>query len=177
MCPRRDTCRIISNVLIPNVSTREVSMQADLTWEALAFPRRECRQSYGTSTVLPASCCDRSSPALTSPSFRDRAADRLGRRKRMHEVFALHARLRQICLLLAVVSSAGASRALAADAGHRADLAKRWYAQAAISSRTARPRRVPTSPRSPPSRAGRTSARRGSPSSCSTHTRRCRTSP
>lgn len=36
--------------------------------------------------------------------------------------------LRQICLLLAVTSSLGTSAALAADANHGADLAKRWCA-------------------------------------------------
>src|SRR6478609_9967404 len=36
--------------------------------------------------------------------------------------------LRRICLLLAVTSSFGTSSALAADADHGADLAKRWCA-------------------------------------------------
>jgi mono/diheme cytochrome c family protein len=36
--------------------------------------------------------------------------------------------VRPICLLLAVASSFGASSALAADAAHGADLAKRWCA-------------------------------------------------
>lgn len=36
--------------------------------------------------------------------------------------------LRRICLLLAVASSFGMSSALAADADHGADLAKRWCA-------------------------------------------------
>jgi mono/diheme cytochrome c family protein len=40
----------------------------------------------------------------------------------------MHRRLRRICLLLAVASSFGTSFALAADAGHGADLAKRWCA-------------------------------------------------
>jgi len=37
-------------------------------------------------------------------------------------------RLRRICLALAVASGFGSSSALAADAGHGADLAKRWCA-------------------------------------------------
>jgi mono/diheme cytochrome c family protein len=40
----------------------------------------------------------------------------------------MHRHLRRICLLLAVASSCGASSALAADASHGADLAKRWCA-------------------------------------------------
>ncbi|MBR1130175.1 c-type cytochrome [Bradyrhizobium iriomotense] len=40
----------------------------------------------------------------------------------------MHQHLRRICLLLVVTSSLGTSSALAADAGHGADLAKRWCA-------------------------------------------------
>lgn len=40
----------------------------------------------------------------------------------------MHQHLRRICLLLAVTSSFGTSSALAADADHGADLAKRWCA-------------------------------------------------
>ncbi|MBR0709208.1 MULTISPECIES: c-type cytochrome [Bradyrhizobium] len=40
----------------------------------------------------------------------------------------MHQHLRRICLLLVVTSGAGTSSALAADAGHGADLAKRWCA-------------------------------------------------
>src|SRR3569623_872863 len=46
----------------------------------------------------------------------------------MHEGYPMHQHLRRICLLLAVTSSLGTSSALAADAGHGADLAKRWCA-------------------------------------------------
>lgn len=40
----------------------------------------------------------------------------------------MHAPVRQIWLLLATVASLGASPVLAADAGHGADLARRWCA-------------------------------------------------
>lgn len=40
----------------------------------------------------------------------------------------MHRYLKRICLLLAVASSFGTSCALAADANHGADLAKRWCA-------------------------------------------------
>ncbi|WFU28870.1 cytochrome c [Bradyrhizobium sp. CB1717] len=40
----------------------------------------------------------------------------------------MHQHLRRICLLLVATSSLSASSALAADAGHGADLAKRWCA-------------------------------------------------
>lgn len=40
----------------------------------------------------------------------------------------MHKHLRRICLLLAVTSGLGMSSALAADADHGADLAKRWCA-------------------------------------------------
>jgi len=42
--------------------------------------------------------------------------------------------LRRICLLLAVTSSFGTSSALAADAEHGADLAKRWCASCHVVS-------------------------------------------
>jgi mono/diheme cytochrome c family protein len=51
-----------------------------------------------------------------------------GDRKRMHEGYRMHQHLRRIGLLLSVASSFGASFALAADANHGADLAKRWCA-------------------------------------------------
>ena len=40
----------------------------------------------------------------------------------------MHRHLRRICLLVAVASSVGTSSALAADADHGADLARRWCA-------------------------------------------------
>jgi mono/diheme cytochrome c family protein len=49
-------------------------------------------------------------------------------RKRKHGGGQMHKRVRRIWLLLATVSGLGASSALAADADHGADLAKRWCA-------------------------------------------------
>ncbi|WP_407188539.1 c-type cytochrome [Bradyrhizobium centrosematis] len=44
----------------------------------------------------------------------------------------MHAHLRRSCLLLALTLSVGAPSALAADADHGADLAKRWCASCHI---------------------------------------------
>lgn len=44
----------------------------------------------------------------------------------------MHQHLRRICLMVAVTSSVGTSPALAADADHGADLAKRWCASCHI---------------------------------------------
>jgi mono/diheme cytochrome c family protein len=49
-------------------------------------------------------------------------------RKRMHGGDQMHKRAGRMWLLLSMVSGFGASSALAADADHGADLAKRWCA-------------------------------------------------
>ncbi|MDH2353118.1 cytochrome c [Bradyrhizobium sp. SSUT112] len=46
----------------------------------------------------------------------------------------MHRHLRRICLLLALASGFGTSSALAADADHGADLARRWCASQAQAS-------------------------------------------
>jgi mono/diheme cytochrome c family protein len=70
----------------------------------------------------------------------------------------MRAYMRRTCLLIAIAFGFGTSSALAADADHGADLAKRWCASCHVVAN------------------GQATAR-GSPSSFSTRIRRCPTFP
>lgn len=115
---RRGTCYSIPKGL----------MRRSSTWRALAFLRRRCLHRCAISIARPASCSARSSRVSTSRSFRDRAAAEHTIRKRMQAGDEMWAAAKRIGLMLATVASWGGSPALAADADHGGDLARRWCA-------------------------------------------------